>query len=478
MKKKSKKKIKYSRVISLTLAVFSCWIIIISCAHYPQNVHLPEYSPGEGYRYPDTEETAEQDPLFIVLAFSGGGTRAAALSYGVLKKLSETPLPGKNGQTVLNEVDVISSVSGGSFTAAYYGLFKEKIFTDFESKFLNRNIQGELFNKLLIPWNWIRLASPNFSRIDLAAELYNETVFDGSKFNDLIGRNQHPFIAINATNMTTGSRFTFTQDQFDFLGSDLSVYPVSRAVAASSAFPFLLAPISLVNHATSAGYKLPVDIKLGMKTPIVNERRYLWAVNRAIYYQDKTGHPYLHLMDGGLADNLGLRYITDGYQRTSGFLTKRKSKIKHLVVIAVNAKTQPPENLDKKESAPGLADMAFKTATVSMDNYTFETMQMTDDLLSASRKAMQNVKACQKQIEKFCGAGNKLPSLGQKFQVYVIEINFLHVKNPVLRAKLLALPTTFSLKPEEVAELIEVGGELLEQSSGFQELIQNLSEGD
>jgi NTE family protein len=66
-----------------------------------------------------------------MLTFSGGGTRAAALAYGVLETLRDTPIKidGKTAR-MLDEVDLISSVSGGSFTSAYYGLHGDGIFEE------------------------------------------------------------------------------------------------------------------------------------------------------------------------------------------------------------------------------------------------------------------------------------------------------------------------------------------------------------
>jgi predicted acylesterase/phospholipase RssA len=463
---------KRKRIPALVLPALLC---VAACAHYPHNAELDTYDAETGYRYPPPAETAEQDRLFIALAFSGGGTRAAALSYGVLKKLAATPIPGRDRETLLDEVDVISSVSGGSFTAAYYGLFGERIFQDFEPGFLYRDVQGDLVGQMFNPWNWVRLASPTFSRIDLAAELYDKTIYRGATYQSLVDRGRHPFIALNATNLATGSRFTFTQDQFDLLGSDQSSFPVARAVAASSAFPFLLSPVTLVNHPAAAGYDLPTDMKLGLEGARADDRRYLWARNRAVYHEDKDEHPYLHLMDGGLADNLGLRYLADGYRRTSGFLTPRKGTIEHLVVIAVNAKTQPPEDLDRRASPPGLKKVAFKTATVSMDNYTFETVQMARELLEAGQRDRRIVEACQRLVDRFCGPGHSIPKPGQTFRVHVVEINFLQVSDPERRERLLALPTTFSLQPDQVADLMAVGGELLEQSKDFQDLLKELT---
>ena len=452
--------------------IFACFLV--SCAHYPRNPRLEKFDIHKGYRYPTPEETGKQDEIFIALAFSGGGTRAAAFSYGVLKGLNNTMVPGRPEMTVLDEVDVISSVSGGSFTSAYYGLFGKRIFEDFEGRFLNRNIQGELLKNALYPWNLVRLASPDFSRIDIAAELYNDTIFDNKTFQFLIDRGRHPYLAINATNMTTGARFTFTQSQFDLIGSNLADIPVARAVAASSAFPFLLTPISLINHKDPEGYRLPLDMELGLKDYDINDRRYFWAKNRTIYQKDKENHPYLHLMDGGLADNLGLRYIIDGYLRSSGFLFPRKGKIKHLLIIVVNAKTQPPQELDMREGPPGIKDVAYKTATVSLDNYGFETIQMTRDLLTADQKARQNLEACRRLIEKYCGKGDEIPVLGQQYQVYFIDIDFLKVKDPKLRERLLSLPTSFHLRPDEVRDLIDTGEKLIQESEEYQNFLSSL----
>ena len=101
---------------------------------------------------------SRSDELLLVLAFSGGGTRAAAFAYGVLEELAATPVMlGGQSRRLLDEVDLISAVSGGSFTAAYYGLYGDRIFRDFETDFLKRPVERELVLQLLRPRNWVRL---------------------------------------------------------------------------------------------------------------------------------------------------------------------------------------------------------------------------------------------------------------------------------------------------------------------------------
>jgi NTE family protein len=121
---------------------------------------LDRYDKNAGYRFQNLSSDDNSESLFIILAFSGGGTRAAALSYGVLEQLRNTEIvwEGKR-KSLLDEVDVISSVSGGSFTAAYYALYGDRMFKDFDTRFLKKNIQGDLQARLYSPYNWYRLAS-------------------------------------------------------------------------------------------------------------------------------------------------------------------------------------------------------------------------------------------------------------------------------------------------------------------------------
>ena len=111
---------------------------------YPKNPELSKVDPNSGYRFglvakPDPAE----DETFIVLSFSGGGTRAAALSYGVLEYLRDSKIAGGT-RSLVDEVDIISSVSGGSFAAAYYGRFgKDRFFAEFPDAVLHQSNKGD-----------------------------------------------------------------------------------------------------------------------------------------------------------------------------------------------------------------------------------------------------------------------------------------------------------------------------------------------
>ena len=194
----------------------------------------------------------------VILAFSGGGTRAAAFSYGVLEALRRIEIVTNSGRKIrlLDEVDVITGVSGGSFTALAYGLYGEKLFDDYEARFLKRNVQGELTARFLDPLNWGALSSTGWGRSELAAQLYDEILFNGATFADLY-RAGGPMIVVSATDLATGSRVVFVPQNFDVMCADLGPIRLSRAAAASSAVPVVLSPITINNYGGSCGYREP-----------------------------------------------------------------------------------------------------------------------------------------------------------------------------------------------------------------------------
>jgi NTE family protein len=450
------------------------FLFLQGCAHYFVNAEKPAVPPVGEYRFNPEATGGNSNSLFICLSFSGGGTRAAALSYGVLEKLRETRIVWKGVEKrLLDEVDCISSISGGSFTAAYYGLFGERIFTEFRARFLDVDVEGALLWRLFNPWNWVRLASPYFSRIDLAAEYYDEHIFEGKSFAALAATARRPFVILNATNLANGERFEFTQDQFDFLMSDLGSYPVARAVAASSAFPFLLSPITLKNY-PHAQFQLPKDYEQGLKDYRDNRRRFYWARNRAMYTDD-VALPYVHLMDGGLGDNIGLRPIEAAHQRSSGFVRKlfNDGEIEKFVLIVVNAHTTDADTISRDESPPGLSTVALKTATVAMEHYSMETVEAVKDLRDARKRAQQNIAACQKRLEQ-CPGSPQLPKLRAEIEPYVIEVDVEALADPDERKYFLSLPTSFALDKDQVQALIDVGPRLLNESPDFQALIESV----
>ena len=104
-----------SRVLSLLLVVSLA--MLGGCATRPINPPIEQVDLNKGYRYETRWEhrTVYDNENIVILAFSGGGTRAAAFAYGALEALRrmELILPTGRNIRILDEVDIITGVSGG-----------------------------------------------------------------------------------------------------------------------------------------------------------------------------------------------------------------------------------------------------------------------------------------------------------------------------------------------------------------------------
>lgn len=442
---------------SVLVAVMALLSWGTACATYfPVNHRLEIWNPQQGYRNELVERGGDSEQLLLLLAFSGGGTRAAAFAYGVLEELADTEVyfDGKK-RSLIDEVDSVSSVSGGSFTATYFGLHGRRIFDDFYERFLRRNVQLALLFRLAIPWNWLRLFSPYWARSDLAAEYYDRQLFDGATFADLAD-GEGPFVQIHATDLTTGSPFSFVQKQFDYLCSDLSSYRVSRAVAASSAVPGLLSPVTLRNH-TECGFDVPASVREAARAGRTLDRNYLNA-NSLLSYLDPSRR-FVRLIDGASSDNLGVRGPFEPWQRERPPPLRREAgdPTRSVVLIVVNAQTEPDVEWDRFDVLPSLLSIVDAAASAQVNRYNFETIELL-------RRTFQQWNATTAQWD---------PPLHYR----LIEVSFLDVPDPLERRFLNRLPTSLHLGREEVDRLRAAARSALRRSPGFDELIRELDPG-
>jgi NTE family protein len=188
-----------------------------------------------------------------------------------------------------------------------------------------------------------------------------------------------PVIVINATDMSYGTRIGFTQDMFDLICSDLSRFPVARAAAASSAVPMVLTPITLRNYAGTCGYKMPKGFEEMLKGRTISERQFYLA-NNVSAYLDSEKKRYIHLVDGGVADNLGLRTILDRIMLRGSVWKSVEGtpleKVQKVVLIVVNAETEPDKKWDKIEKIPPFAAMASSYSSIAIERYNEETIAL------------------------------------------------------------------------------------------------------
>jgi NTE family protein len=204
--------------------------------------------------------------------------------------------------SLLERVDFVSGVSGGSVLAAYYGLRKREALSDFRERFLLRNAEESLNTRVSLV-NLGRAIGGGLNDATHLPRWLDDNLFGGATFRDF-RTSQRPRIWINASDIYNRTPFVFGSVAFDAMCSDLMSYPISEAVAASAAVPVVFAPIVLETFPGRCQTKLPDWIARARADR--NAQPLLRDFAQAIESYHTGGVRYLKLLDGGLVDNFGL----------------------------------------------------------------------------------------------------------------------------------------------------------------------------
>ena len=430
-------------------------LLLGGCANYgtPKNVDIPDPRVADKYSLHDWQEGHSASDISFILTFSGGGTRASALSYGVMQELRDTNVNYKGQPTrLLDEVDYISSVSGGSFTSAYYGLHGDGIFEDFENDFLRFNLEKHLAWRFINPF----LLFSKESRTESAIKYYQKFLFHDATFADMI-RPDRPMIIINSSDLGYGIRFSFIQEYFDLLCSELSSFPVADAVAASSAVPVLFNPVVVENYNNCQDMKLLGTTRLHQAEEIYKDENLPLIISQLETYGEKDKRKYIHFVDGGITDNLGLRAVSDILSISGGpefFFEEGKNPPKYVVIVMVDATTERTSDMDISNKEPSAVGVIGAVTNLQLTRYDY------DSKLLAKAK-----------VEKWAAA---LSTPEQPVKTHFISVSIQDVKDPTALAYLNSIPTSFALKDEQVDKLIATGREQLRINPEFQQLLTEL----
>ncbi|MFZ9478666.1 MAG: patatin-like phospholipase family protein, partial [Steroidobacteraceae bacterium] len=418
---------------------------------------ITQVEASRGYRLGSALETQPSPDMLVVVTLSGGGKRASAMAYGLLEQLATDRLRHDGlERRLLDEVDIISAVSGGAIPAAYYTLYGDRLFADFERGFLNRNVAAGLRRRIFFdPRNWFRLASSEFSRGDIYAEYFDQKLFRGATYADLRTAGPRPFLILNATDVGNAGRFDFTQDSFDVLCMNLDSYPVSRAVAASSSVPALFTPITLHNEGGRCGHRLPAWVGEAVEESDHASRRHFRAsilASRA----DSPRFPYLHLVDGALSDNLGVRApldaLTDEDDPSGLQRLLARGAIHTVVFITLNASDSQAERIAASRQPPALFDMLRLMGTVPVDRYSVESKVLLQ----------QTLEAWSERLDGSAGSNG----------LYFIDLELDALQGDPRYGRLTRLKTSLSDPPRDIAELRCAAKLLLSQAAEYQRLIK------
>lgn len=288
-------------VVAVLMAVAGCVADDVG----PINVLTTEVGHPSPTYIPDP---ADDGSTVVGLAFSGGGTRAAAFSYGVLRALDDVVIDERpKRRTLVDDIRMISGASGGAITAAYFGYKGRNGYQDFRERFLTQNAEADL-REAISPVNLVRAYYGGVNDRSGFAKWLNDHLFDGATFKALHKPNG-PIVWINASDIYNRTPFLFTYDTFAALCSDLDKVRLADGVAASAAVPVVFAPIVVAATNPDCGYHRPgwLSEALADRNASLRLKAYAGALDA---YQNAGPHDYVKLLDGGLTDNIGVTGFT------------------------------------------------------------------------------------------------------------------------------------------------------------------------
>jgi NTE family protein len=312
-------------------------------------------------------DPAEADDVMVGLAFSGGGTRAAAFSFGVLQEIDRTRITSRTGShSMLDRVALISGVSGGSVLTAYYGLKKRAALADFRERFLIRDAEERLstgFDGL----NILRALEGGVNNASNLSGWLNDNLFDGATFADF-RKTPGPRIWINASDIYNRTTFVFGEAAFIALCSDLARYPIADAVAASAAVPIVFAPVVIRAYPRQCTDQLPAWVPRARNDP--NAAPMLRAFADALYRYNEGSVSYVKLLDGGLVDNFGLSGFTisrlsarSPYEPMS---PEQAVRLKRMMIIIVDAGRGPAGDWASTVEGPTGTELVMAAADTAV----------------------------------------------------------------------------------------------------------------
>lgn len=461
-------------------------LLLAGCGTRPTDYPL---ATGEANPPPRAVDADPGRPL-VVVAISGGGSRAAALGAAVVKRLNNLRYDtGAENRALAADIAVVSSVSGGSVYAADLGLNGPAHAAAFMDRVQNYDGIGWLARRAFDPVTWISLQLENKTRVDLLQEMIGDMLQTNATMS-AFNQPGKPLVLLNATDMVAGQVFTFDRDTLDDLCMDYDQVSVSLGVTASADFPIAFTPVLLRNDSYVSGgcpgrrnahlpYRTPLEVPAGAYANLETYRidRYRQSLRNETVPELGADAPippyrmpqYVRLVDGGVADNSGLTalrraLLMPGAPADIGRMVAQ-GRLRRVVVIAVNARGEVPSKLDQSTEYTNVLTMAEAISGA-----------LVDSASANSALVFQNF------IKELTQDRDRLVAQGQaqaNFAVYPITIDFDQLPNTTAaqrleQQKVKAIATSWTLQPGDVALLDRVAGELLWRHPCFRALVADI----
>jgi NTE family protein len=426
----------------------------------PMNEPLSSAEGNSEYRLVDVNRSGGAESTLVLVALSGGGKRSAAFGFGVLRGMRDIRVqPEGKDSTLLEEVDMLAGVSGGSFPAAHFGLYGEKSFQTFPDEFLYQDIEAYIWGTFLLPWNWDWIFNPLVGTNDRMTQVYDRLMFHGATFADLF-RHGRPQVSINATDISFGSPFGFLPQTFDVICSDLATLPIARAVAASNGFPVLFGPVTLRNY---RGPDCPLPPAAppqagGGSQHDLRTRALLENLDR---YSNGQQVKWIHLMDGGISDNLALRVLLNNMLLLNTRMDRFAAQllpVRRILVISVDGQSATNPNWPHQRIVSGLGQIISAVTSTQIGAYNIETLIAVESTVDDLADKLRALRCRQGPVIDGYACGDVAAK--------VLRVSLSDYPDPETRARLVAIRTGLTLPREQVDALVAAGQTMIGRDFG------------
>jgi NTE family protein len=433
----------------------------------PMNEPLRSAAGNTEYRLLDVNRLGGAESALVLVALSGGGKRSAAFGHGVLRGMRDIRVrPEGKDSALLDEVDLVAGVSGGSFPAAHFGLYGAKSFETFRDEFLYPDIEAYIWGTFVLPWNWDWIFNPLAGTNDRMTWVYDRLMFQGATYADFYRRGR-PQVSINATDISFGSPFGFLPQTFDVICSDLSNLPIARAVAASNGFPVLFSPVTLRNY-RGPDCPLPPPVSADAWSRAQNDLRTRALLETLYRYSDGQQSPWIHLMDGGISDNLALRVLLNNMllldTRADRFPADLTA-VRRILVISVDGQSAPNPNWPRQRIVSGLGQVLSAVSSTQIGAYNIETLIAVQSTVDDLVDKLRTLRCRQAPVIRGFACGDVAGR--------VLRVSLSDYPDPEQRARLVAIRTGLTLPREQVDALVSAGETMIgrdaETIAGFLE---------
>ncbi len=456
------------------LAAAAC-AILTACSATNTPINAPLGAPKNAITTEVSSIDLADDSLFIGLAFSGGGHRASAFSYGLLKALQSVDRSPSNPDGLLSHVRLVTGVSGGSVTAAWFGYQGPAGMNGFRERYLVQNAEKYMANSALNPLTIARGLSGGANSRKTFGRFLDESLFENATFGDL-ARQSNIITWINAADVAHKTSFLFSPETFDALCSDLSKLPISEAVAASAAFPLVFSPIVLEAHSEDCDYQEPDWLTAARFNP--ESTSTLRAHGNVLErYADPEKVKFVKLLDGGTTDNFGtvaLAVERAKAQNAYGPLTAEQAvRLERILFLVANSGTESEFGWSQKVAGPGGVALAMSIVNSSMSSATraaYDAMLLT---LNSWHEDVVEFRCNLGQAEVRRLRGSLSGWDCRNLKLFVSEVNF-HGLDQEMVDKLNEIPTRLKLPTEQVDLAIEAGMQATRQDPEFNGFLRSI----